>query len=386
MSQWWRRLFTRLSLWMRTINIRSVIIFGISLLITIAVIVVAINYVLTNFIYPVDPNDATPVIVVVEPSDSASTIATKLLDACGKGEEGLISNKAVFKVYVDFLGKANKLRSGTYVLSKNMDLQQIVDILCKGTSQQEITITIPEGSSIEDIANILKEKNLITDASEFFDLCKNPDEQFSNYDFIAELPKSSLEKRDYALEGYLFPDTYKVFVDSAPATVINKLLLRFNEIFTEDYAARAEELDMTTDEVIALASIIEREAQHKDDFAKVSAVFHNRLKKNMNLESCATLQYVLKVKKYEYNASEIQTKSPFNTYLNSGLPVGAISNPGKLAIEAALYPNEEYIEENYLYFCNGKPSEDPDKPTPLVFAKTYEQHKKNQDQYRPYWK
>lgn len=147
---------------------------------------------------------------------------------------------------------------------------------------------------------------------------------------------------------------------------------------------------MTMDQVVTLASLIEREAQVDTDFAKVSAVFHNRLKEGMRLESCASLSYVLNVRKYTFTATELATESPYNTYRNAGLPIGPISNPGKLAIEAALYPNEEFLEEGYLYFCNGKLEvKNPDGTVThdyaLVFDKTYEEHQKHVLEYQQYW-
>ena len=138
---------------------------------------------------------------------------------------------------------------------------------------------------------------------------------------------------------------------------------------------------MTLDEVITLASLIEKEAQLPDDFAKVSAVFHNRLKNNMPLQSCASLSYILKEKKYTFSELELSVDSEYNTYQNTGLPVGPICNPGKAAIEAALYPNESYLNDGYLYFCNGNLKVSNE----LVYAKTYEEHNKNVETYKQYW-
>lgn len=209
---------------------------------------------------------------------------------------------------------------------------------------------------------------------------------FESFQFLPE----QTEGRKYLLEGYLFPDTYEVFVDASAESIIIKMLNRFNEVFTDEYIARAQELGMTMDEVVTLASLIEREAQVDTDFAKVSAVFHNRIKQEMRLESCASLSYVLNVKKYTFTQTELATESPYNTYRRAGLPVGPISNPGKLAIEAALYPNQEYLDEGYLYFCNGKLQVTAADGTvthdyALVFDKTYEEHQQHVLEYSPYW-
>ena len=339
-----------------------------------------VNYVLSNFINPVDINDATPIEVVIPKSSSASTIARILYNARGEDEEGLIPNTAVFKVYVDFVGKANKMQAGTYILSRNMTLKQIVDIICEGNPPKStVKFTIPEGYTIADIARVLIEKGLIENEKELFDVCVSG-ASFETFAFISNIAENGGNRR-FVLEGYLFPDTYETFVDSSVDSIIIRMLNRFNEIYSDEYAARAGELGMTMDQVITLASLIEREAQVDSDFAKVSAVFHNRLKSDMPLQSCASLSYVLNVKKYTFTESELATESPYNTYLNRGLPVGPISNPGKAAIEAALYPNEEFLSEQYLYFCNGNLKESAE----LVFAKTYEEHQANVMQYQQFW-
>lgn len=367
-------------------TIRPGLILVVSVLIVFFVARFTVNYVLSNYINPVDVNDPTPIEIVIPKSSSASTIARILYTACGQDEEGLIPSTAVFKVYVDFVGKANKMQAGTYILSKNMSLKQIVDIICKGNPPKTtVKLTIPEGYSVNDIAALLKEKGLIDDLSAFTDACLDHS-GFEGFQFLPE----DIQTRRYLLEGYLFPDTYEVFTDSSVDTIIIRLLNRFNEIFTDEYLSRAQELGMTMDEVVTLASLIEREAQVDTDFAKVSAVFHNRLRRQMRLESCASLSYVLDVKKYTFTESELATDSSYNTYRQAGLPAGPISNPGKLALEAALYPNEEYINDGFLYFCNGKLQEtQPDGSVKhdysLVFDTTYEEHQQHVLEYRPYW-
>lgn len=360
---------------------RPFLVLVLSLGITYAVFTFGINFILDRYIRPVDSNDATPVAFVVEKSDSASAIASKLYNAFGNDQPGLISNTAVFKVYVDFVGKANKLKAGTYILSRNMDIPEIVDIICAGNPpRQTVKLTVQEGYTISGVIWSMQQAGLTVDEQEFLRLC-NDRNKFETYPFLAAIKDNPEKPRDYLLEGYLFPDTYEVFADATPESVINKMLVRFNEIFTEEYLARAKELDMSIDEVITLASIIEREASVKEDFYKVSAVFHNRLKDGERLRSCATMQYALKVNKYVYTEEELATDSPYNTYMYSGLPAGPISNPGKLAIEAALYPNEEYVKEGYKYFCNM----DLPENKALIFAKTLEEHEANVEKYSKYW-
>ncbi len=366
-------------LWM---SIRPALVLLVSLVVVFLVARTTVNYVLAKYIEPVDKNDATPIEVTIPASSSASSIARILYGACGYDKEGLISSTAVFKVYVDFVGKANSLKAGTYILSKNMSVKQIVEELCEGNpAKATVKFTIPEGYTIQSIAKVLMEKGLISNEEQLYSVARTG-ESFANFAFIADAgATANATSRSYLLEGYLFPDTYEVYVDASVETILIKMLNRFNEVFSEDYVTRAQELGMTMDQVVTLASLIEREAAAPDDFAKVSAVFHNRLNQDMPLQSCASLSYALGVTKYVFNAEEQATESLYNTYQYKGLPVGPVCNPGKAAIEAALYPNEQYLADGYLYFCNQNPA----VTSELVFAKTYEEHQQNVEKYQQYW-
>ncbi|MDR0929963.1 MAG: endolytic transglycosylase MltG, partial [Oscillospiraceae bacterium] len=143
--------------------------------------------------------------------------------------------------------------------------------------------------------------------------------------------------------------------------------------------ARAEELGMTMDEVITLASLIEKEGKAAD-FNKVSAVFHGRLQLGMALGSDVTIKYYTGSQKMALTNTELNTDSPYNTYLHQGLPPGPICNPSKAAIQAALYPDEAFLSEGYLYFCSTSPEEGT-----LVFNKTLAAHEAAVRQYQPLW-
>ena len=136
---------------------------------------------------------------------------------------------------------------------------------------------------------------------------------------------------------------------------------------------------MTMDQVLTLASMIEKEAK-KADFAKVSAVFHNRLKDGMKLQSDPTIHYVTGERRMSLRSSDLAVESPYNTYRISGLPAGPICNPSPEAINAALYPDESYVAEKYLYFC----STDPSTGT-LHFSRTLEEHERAVEIYAPLW-
>lgn len=364
------------------LGIRPTVVLLVSLVVVFLLARTTVNYVLSKYIEPVDRNDATPIEVTIPASSSASSIARILYGACGYDKDGLISSTAAFKVYVDFVGKANSLKAGTYVLSKNMSIKQIVETICEGNpAKATVKFTIPEGYTIQSIAKVLMEKGLIKNEEDLLSIARTG-ESFANFAFIADAgATANAASRTYLLEGYLFPDTYEVYADASVDTILIKMLNRFNEVFSEDYIARAQQLGMTMDQVVTLASLIEREAAAPDDFAKVSAVFQNRMKQDMPLQSCASLSYALGVTKYVFNAQEQATESLYNTYQHKGLPVGPVCNPGKAAIEAALYPNEQFLADGYLYFCNQNPKE----TSALVFAKTYEEHLQNVEKFQQYW-
>lgn len=358
--------YTALSLTWRVL--RPFLIFAVSALLLFLVGNRIYHYIERSYFMPVDKESTVVKDVEIKPGSSLSKIASQLY------EEGIIQNKLVFQMYVDVKDMGSSLLAGKYKFSPNMTMDDIIKILGEGDGGRKVVkVTFTEGMTVEDIADTLVSKNIFDkdQKEEFLVLC-NDAEAMKEFRFIREISESEEEsQRKYLVEGYLFPDTYQFYADEIPANVIDRLLKQFDKVFTLDYEERAEKLGMSIDEVMALASMIEWEGLPKD-FKKVSAVFHNRLEDEMKLGSCATLRYVTGVKKLSYTKEEIKTESPFNTYINAGLPIGPVANPGKKAIEAALYPDEEYLEDGYLYFCNVD-----DQSGDLVFAKTLKQHNKN---------
>lgn len=358
---------------------RPFAIWGASIAIVVIVMSLGINYVISHYVSAVDPDDPTPYEITIPQNSSASSIASILYNACGEGKDGLIVSTASFKVYVDFVGKANSLKAGTYILSKNMTIKEIVNILAEGVPARAAKrVTIPEGYTVNSIADLLVREGILNESSSFKTVCKTSS-VFSKYPFLTEL--TGEKDRIYALEGYLFPDTYEFYEGSTAEEVVDRMLTRYYEVYTGEYVARANELGYTRDQIMILASIIEREARDPEDFAKVSAVFYNRLAEGMKLESCATLSYATGTNRLSFTTDEMAIVSPYNTYLNAGLPIGPICNPGEAAILAALYPNEEYVDDDYLYFCNANPNE----TSSLLFSITYEEHEANVEKYKKYW-
>ena len=287
--------------------------------------------VLEKYDAAVDPNSTETQLITV-PSGATTTGIANLLK-----ENGLIQNVNAFKAKSKLLEVDGQMKAGDYMLSKSLTAEAIIMMLVNGEVYIETaTFTIPEGYEVRQIVDTLEEKGLI-DRTTFIDALQN--EPF-DYPFLEGIDRS------YLLEGYLFPDTYTVKAGADEVAIIKMMLDRFNTIFSADYYARAEELGMTVDEVVTLASIIEREARLDEEFPIVASVFHNRIDINMLLQSCATVQFILKERKDVLLFVDIEIDSPYNTYIYPGLTPSPIASPGELAIKSALYP----AETDYLYF------------------------------------
>ena len=283
--------------------------------------------------------------------------------------EGIISKPQVFTIVSKINGFDGKYQAGTHILKPGLEFNTIMTILTGKPESKKVTI--PEGLSYRQIVNTFVKKELAT--TDKFDYSMKY--QKYDYDFVKNIKDSN--NREFKLEGYLFPDTYEFAMNASEKTIINVMLENFKNKITKEHYKRAKELGMSMDEVITLASIIEREANNTKDRRLVSAVFHRRLKsRDMNkLQSCATIQYVFLNKegkvheKLTYEDTKIA--SPYNTYIHPGLPPGPICSPGMDSVNAALYPDED---TDYMFFIAG-----PDGST--KFSKTYQEHLKAMKQY-----
>ncbi|MFO7153750.1 MAG: endolytic transglycosylase MltG [Caldicoprobacter oshimai] len=369
--------------------LRRLLIYFISLGIVLGTVLWAVRQVQILLFEPVDANDKTAITVEIPMGTSVRGIAEILY------EKGLIRNAGVFRFFVELTDKASKLKAGRYMLSRSMTPQQILDELITGEAAVDtVRITIPEGFSIRDIANYLQnfekdgQKVFKFTAEQFIDAAKQFDKFAEDYTFLYEIPEAR-RSGEYPLEGYLFPDTYIVYVDSTPDDIIRKMLSTFErKVYFAEFQnvpllTKIEELGMTLDQVITLASIVQEEAAVKDEFYKISAVFHNRLNIDMPLQSCATVQYALgsSERKPFLTNEEISIDSPYNTYKHKGLPVGPIASPGQLAVEAVLYPEKEFMnpEKPVLFFVYAGDNRHE-------FNYTAEEHAKAKQKYERLWK
>ena len=355
--------------------IRPVLVFAASLLVVIGVVSTAWNAVYDTYLAPPDGESQQEVAFNVESGQSLTRVANNLEAA------GLIRNRTVFKYYCDFAGMGQKIQAGSYVLKPSMTMSEIAEQLTMGDGNPIVrNITLIPGWTIEAFAASLVEKGVLTDSAEFLELCRRGT-AFADYYYIADVMTSkNVAKRKYVLEGYLAPDTYEVYVTATAEDIIRKLLSQTDHVYPAAFQTRAEELGMTMDEVITLASLIQKEAKDAD-FAKTSAVFHNRLKKGMKLQSDVTIHYVTGLRKMSLDNNDLALSSPYNTYQVSGLPLGPICNPSEAAIQAALYPDETFVAENYLYFC----AKDPESGE-LHFSRTLKEHEQAVSIYAPLWR
>ena len=327
-----------------------------------------------RFLAPVDQEDAQEYSFEINSGESLNRVATNLENA------GLIRSRSVFKYYCDFAGMSQKIQVGSYTIRKDMTMTQIADLLTTGDGNPLVrNITLIPGETVEDFAARMVKNGVWESADKFLAACRDG-KSYREYYYIEDvLASGRAGERKYVLEGYLSPNTYEVYVTATEDDIIRKLLSQTETVFTVENQERAEELGMTMDQVLTLASMIEKEAK-ESDFARVSAVFHNRLKEGMKLESDVTVHYVTGVRKMALADKDLSVSSPYNTYQVTGLPLGPICNPSQAAINAALYPDDTYLREKYLYFCAKEPESGE-----LYFSKTLDQHRRAVESYAPYW-
>lgn len=224
-----------------------------------------------------------------------------------------------------------------------------------------VKITIPEGYTAARIFETLEAKG-VAKKDDLFHAMQNSN--FSDYSLIAALPSSA--ERCFNLEGYLYPNTYEFYVGDSPENIIKKFLKTSENRITQECRNAASSLGYSMDDMIILASILEKEVHNSSELANVSSVFHNRLKAGQRLQSDATIKYVEGAIKPYITGDINRYNSFYNTYKCKALPAGAICNPGKNAIEGALYP----AQTDYMYFAN-------DKAGNYYYAATYEEHLAN---------
>ena len=297
--------------------------------------------------------------IVVEDGEGLSVITKKLSDA------DIIDFPMAFRLYYTFIKKNTQVQYGTHYFKKGDDYDAILRKLSEATESRETAeFLVTEGKTQKDVISIIANAGYassadLTEAINFT--------QFDDFKFLKNLPERSAR-----LEGYLFPAKYEIYAGESARSIIIRMLKKFDSVFDDLMYDRAEELGMTVDEVITLASIIQAEAGSEDEMPNVSSVFHNRLKNPSfgYLQSCDTVQYTMTERKDVLTLADISVDNPYNTYKYAGLPAGPICNPGLAAIEAALYP----ADTDYYYFVS-------DGNGNNIFSRTYAEHTKAKNTY-----
>jgi UPF0755 protein len=294
---------------------------------------------LTAIYFPLVENSTIQKIINIPSGTNAKEIVHIL-----EKNEIIRKNNYLFIILIKLSKLEDKLKFGEYNLSPSLNMLQILNKLARG----EIVvykITIPEGYTSIQIAELLDKKEIVEKES-FLKLVKYGEKSW---------------------EGYLFPDTYEVPKKFGSENMFKLMLSNFEQVAVDNKLInKAEQTGFTMDEIITLASIIEKEAKFAEEKRQISSVFHNRLKSDMKLQSCATIQYILGKPKEKLEESDLEIESPYNTYLHKGLPPGPICNPGIDSIIAALEP----ANGDYLFFVLGDNGRH-------IFSKTYEEHLKN---------
>lgn len=311
-------------------------------------------------------DDATPVVFTVQPGETAATIATRLQ------RQGLIRDAELFRLLLRYYKVDDKLEAGDYRLRPDMTMDEIIARLQHGRFEAALVI-IPEGWRAGEIAALLEERGIV-DGQEFMKLVQGGS---YDYDFLRDRPQMS-PGLNPGLEGYLFPDTYRVPPRFNAADLIALMLETFDARFTPQMRQAAAAKGWTIHEVVTLASIVEREAVVASERPIIASVFINRWEAGMKLDADPTVQYALGYQeegrtwwKTPLLLEDLQVDSPYNTYLNAGLPPGPICNPGLASIQAVLEP----AETDYLYFVAvGDGSH--------AFAETLEEHNRNREKYQ----
>lgn len=290
-----------------------------------------------------------PIIVVIEAGNSSSQVASRLEAG------GVVSEASTLVRAARLTGKERAFQAGRYRFPGGEGVLKVLSRLTNGSTAEEF-VTIPEGLRVRQVASIVA-RSADVDSAAFVSLV-------ADTTFIATvLPVVEGKPLPANLEGYLLPETYNIYYKMPAEEVIRLMVNHFTDLWESRLAGPARAVGLSRSEVVTLASIVEREAATAAERPIISSVFHNRLKRGMRLQSCATVLYALGRYKPRLYERDLQVDSPYNTYRHAGLPPGPIANPGAASLIAAVNP----VDEGYLYFvARGDGTH--------TFSRTYAEH------------
>ena len=301
----------------------------------------------------VNPDSTEMITFEIPPGTSPMGIGQILLD------KGLIHDLQVYRLYLRLNDLGSQFKAGLYEMSPNMDLATITQLLSEGGNViLTVNITIPEGLALHELEPVIT-RQLDISWEDFQALALDVAYFAQFYSFLDPEVMPSLE-------GYLFPNTYNVFKDTDAKTLIHRMLSEFDRIYAQVIGTQIPD-DMSLQELMSMAAIVEGEALLDEERPLVASVFFNRIEAGWRLESCATVQYALGERKSVLTYADLEVVSPYNTYRNLGLPPGPINSPGLASIEASLNPEESiymfflakgdgshYFTDNYQDFLRAK--------------------------------
>jgi UPF0755 protein len=303
------------------------------------------------FLTPRDPSNIETVVFDTETARGLRQVARTL------EEQGIIRSGLAFRMLARFEKKDTQIKAGEYALAPSMTPQQILDIMVRGDTIPR-RATIREGMTISDISAIVEQAGIVDRAS-FEEALADP------------RLRQDLGIEAHSFEGYLFPETYNFRRNTHADQVIRAMYDQLHKHWTSEWDSQAARLGMSKHQILTLASIVEKESGNFDEQPIIASVFHNRLKLNMRLQADPTVIYGIKNFNGNITKRDLQTETPYNTYIIPGLPPGPIANPGFSAIKAALFPTDT----RYLYFVgNGEGRH--------VFSENLDQHNDAVNRYQ----
>lgn len=302
-------------------------------------------------------NNTANVIFIIKEGEGVNEISQNLFS------KGIIKNKFAFETFVWFWGKEDDLIASRHNLNKNLSIRQLTKIITNIPARQEIDVTIIEGWNTDQIADYLEAEGIFS-SQEFLAYVSSVNSELKNeYSFLENFT-------DKTLEGYLFPDTYRIYYDAEIEDLVKKTLNNLESKLTNDLLDEIARQGKSLDEVIILASIVEKEVATDEDRRIVAGIFNKRLRDYYPLQSDATVNYVTGKGMVQPTFADTEIDNPYNTYQNIGLPPGAISNPGLSSIEAVIYPNST----PYYFFLTTPEGE-------VIYSSSYSEHLNNKSKY-----
>lgn len=319
-------------------------------ILVISAILAGVGWLMCNDLLALNKKDHSAEIVVTD-GEKLGSVSKSLK------KEGLINYRGLFLLYSSL--SDTEVVAGTYELNTSMDYHALLTAMsARSGARKTVNVTIPEGYSMQQIFELLEEKNVNT-VEALTEAAANED---YDYDFLANKEKGDASR----LEGYLFPDTYQFYSGGDAKTVINKMLRNFDNKMTNELRQTISDSGYTMDEIITIASLIEKETDGSDG-TKISSVIRNRLKNSGEtagyLQIDAALLYALGEHKEVLTDADKEIDSPYNLYKNKGLPPTPICNPGMASIRSALYPDNT----SYYFYALGEDGVHH-------FFKTYREH------------